>query len=137
MMGRIAYGLFLGAAILLAVGTALAQGMQTFENEQAAQQHCPSDTVVWLNISSANYHFKGGTCTVARNAVITSARLRPTKPVCARRQVQNECLWQGRAQFRSQAIAGAPAARAALYRLSQPQAHGGGGLRQYDGGLYQ
>jgi len=60
-MGRIAYGLFLGAAILLAVGTALAQGMQTFENEQAAQQHCPSDTVVWLNISSANYHFKGGT----------------------------------------------------------------------------
>ena len=51
--------LFPGAAILLAAGAALAQGMQTFTNEQAAQQYCPADTVVWLNTSSANYHFKG------------------------------------------------------------------------------
>jgi len=40
MAGRITYGLFPGVAILLAVGTALGQGMQTFKNEQAAQRHC-------------------------------------------------------------------------------------------------
>jgi hypothetical protein len=33
--------------------------MQTFASEQAAQRHCPTDAVVWLNTSSANYHFKG------------------------------------------------------------------------------
>ena len=59
MVGRIAYGLGPGLAILLVVGTALGQGMQTFTNEKAAQRHCPADTVVWLNTSSANYHFKG------------------------------------------------------------------------------
>src|SRR5215467_7962539 len=30
-----------------------------FQNEQQAQKHCPHDTVVWLNLSSAIYHFKG------------------------------------------------------------------------------
>jgi hypothetical protein len=59
MAGRIAYGLFAGVAILLAVGAALGQGMQTFTSEQAARRHCPPDTIVWLNTSSANYHFKG------------------------------------------------------------------------------
>jgi hypothetical protein len=59
MAGRTAYRLFPGVAILLAVGAALGQGMQTFTNEQFAQRHCPADTVVWLNTSSANYHFKG------------------------------------------------------------------------------
>jgi hypothetical protein len=59
MAGRIGYGLFPGVAILLAVGVALGQGMQTFASEQAAQRHCPADAVVWLNTSSANYHFKG------------------------------------------------------------------------------
>ena len=58
MAGRIAFGVP-GVAILLAVGAALGQGMQTFANEQAAQRHCPADSVVWLNTSSANYHFKG------------------------------------------------------------------------------
>ena len=59
MVGRVTYGLFPGLAILLAVGPVLGQGMQTFKDEQAAQRHCPADTVVWLNISSANYHVKG------------------------------------------------------------------------------
>jgi hypothetical protein len=59
MAGRIGYGLFPGVAILLAVGAALGQGMQTFASEQAAQRHCPADAVVWLNTSNANYHFKG------------------------------------------------------------------------------
>jgi hypothetical protein len=59
VVGRIGYGLFSGLVILLAGGGALGQGMQTFTNEQTAQRHCPADTVVWLNTSSANYHFKG------------------------------------------------------------------------------
>jgi hypothetical protein len=59
MARRIGYGLLPGVAILLAVEAALGQGMQTFTSEQAAQRHCPADTVVWLNTSSANYHFKG------------------------------------------------------------------------------
>ena len=58
MARRIVYGLFPGVAILLAVGAALGQGMQTFTNEQAARRHCPADTIVWLNTSTANYHFK-------------------------------------------------------------------------------
>ena len=59
MARLIAYGLFTGLPILLTVGAALGQGMQTFKSEQAAQGHCPADTVVWLNTSSANYHFNG------------------------------------------------------------------------------
>ena len=59
MAGRIGYWLLLGVAILLAVDAALGQGMQTFASEQAAQRHCPTDTIVWLNTSSTNYHFKG------------------------------------------------------------------------------
>jgi hypothetical protein len=59
MAQRIASGLFLGAVNLLAVDAALGQGMQTFASEQAAQRHCLAGTVVWLNTSSANYHFKG------------------------------------------------------------------------------
>ena len=30
-----------------------------FQNEQQIQKHCPQDTVVWPNLSSAIYHFKG------------------------------------------------------------------------------
>jgi hypothetical protein len=59
MAGRLAYGLFTGVAILSTASAALAQGMQTFKDEQAAQRHCPADTVVWLNTTSASYHTKG------------------------------------------------------------------------------
>lgn len=30
-----------------------------FDSEQAAQQHCPSDTVIWLNLRSGSVHTKG------------------------------------------------------------------------------
>jgi hypothetical protein len=50
---RIAYGMTPAALILLVGGAALGQGMATFKTEQAAQQHCPADTVVWLNTTSA------------------------------------------------------------------------------------
>ena len=54
MVGRIACRLIPGVGILWVVGAALGQ-----ESEKAAQRHCPTDTVVWLNTSSANYHFRG------------------------------------------------------------------------------
>jgi len=30
-----------------------------FPTEQQALQHCPNDTVVWLNLPTGIYHFKG------------------------------------------------------------------------------
>jgi len=30
-----------------------------FPTEQQAQQHCPDDAVVWLNLPSGIYHLKG------------------------------------------------------------------------------
>ena len=33
--------------------------MQQYDTESAAQAHCPSDTVVWLNTNSGIYHEKG------------------------------------------------------------------------------
>jgi hypothetical protein len=32
---------------------------QRFQFEAQAKQHCPSDTVVWLNVPTRIYHFKG------------------------------------------------------------------------------
>jgi hypothetical protein len=32
---------------------------QHFPSEQAAMQHCPSDVVVWVNLPTQVYHFKG------------------------------------------------------------------------------
>jgi hypothetical protein len=34
-----------------------------FNTEDAAQAHCPRDTVVWLNVPSGIYHYKGERCT--------------------------------------------------------------------------
>jgi hypothetical protein len=34
-------------------------GLKTFSTEQLAKQHCPTDTVVWLNLNTRVYHFKG------------------------------------------------------------------------------
>lgn len=31
---------------------------EQFKNEQAAQQHCPDDIIVWLNVRSGNVHTK-------------------------------------------------------------------------------
>jgi hypothetical protein len=30
-----------------------------FTSETSAQQHCPTDIVVWLNLPTGIYHFKG------------------------------------------------------------------------------
>ncbi|TAM85686.1 hypothetical protein EPN42_14580 [bacterium] len=42
----------------VAAATASAQ-MPMFDTEQAAQAHCPSDVVVWLNTRSGIWHEKG------------------------------------------------------------------------------
>lgn len=36
-----------------------ATAAEQFDSEQAARQHCPSDTVVWLNLRSKSVHAKG------------------------------------------------------------------------------
>ncbi|WP_144150247.1 hypothetical protein [Paraburkholderia sp. BCC1885] len=36
-----------------------AQSATQFHNEQEARQHCPKDTVVWVNTKTGVYHFKG------------------------------------------------------------------------------
>ena len=35
------------------------KGLQSFSTEQLAKQHCPSETVVWLNLNTGVYHIKG------------------------------------------------------------------------------
>jgi hypothetical protein len=30
-----------------------------FQTEQAAQMHCPNDSVVWVNTKTGTYHLKG------------------------------------------------------------------------------
>ena len=34
-------------------------GLQQFSTEQLAKQHCLTDTVVWLNLPTGIYHYKG------------------------------------------------------------------------------
>lgn len=54
-------------AIALAVALTLhvpamaevSQSLTLFPTEQEAQKHCPTDTVVWLNLPTGVYHFKG------------------------------------------------------------------------------
>jgi len=41
------------------VATAPQAQITLFVTEQAAQKHCPGDTVVWLNTASGIYHLKG------------------------------------------------------------------------------
>lgn len=52
------------AAIALLLPTAsLAQRptapLQEFPTEREAQQHCPEDAVVWLNLPTGIHHFRG------------------------------------------------------------------------------
>lgn len=36
-----------------------AMALSMYQSQDAAQDHCPSDTVVWLNTHSGVYHFQG------------------------------------------------------------------------------
>lgn len=33
--------------------------LELYDTEQLAQKHCPNDRVVWLNLPSGVYHYKG------------------------------------------------------------------------------
>jgi hypothetical protein len=56
---------FLAAALLIfGIGLTTAPALaipanQSYATEQVAQQHCPTDVVVWVNTKSGVYHFKG------------------------------------------------------------------------------
>lgn len=48
--------------LALVLGLALslpAYALTTFDTEEYAQQHCPKDTVVWLNLPTMIWHYKG------------------------------------------------------------------------------
>jgi hypothetical protein len=45
---------FLGFTLALS-----AYSVTTFTTEEQAQQHCPNDTVVWLNLPTMIWHYKG------------------------------------------------------------------------------
>jgi len=50
----------MSGAILLATAFASPTFAQSqFPTEQQAQQHCPKDVVVWLNLPTSIYHLKG------------------------------------------------------------------------------
>jgi hypothetical protein len=54
-------GSWAGPSIATPVPAVVAQASlpPLFSTEDAAQAHCPRDTVVWLNIPSGIYHYKG------------------------------------------------------------------------------
>jgi hypothetical protein len=62
VMRRSLVGILVAIALLLS-GPAFAQRptapLATFPTQQLAQQHCPSDTGVWLNLPTGIYHFQG------------------------------------------------------------------------------
>jgi hypothetical protein len=60
-MRQIMRGVFLKvAAAILGVSLAFsAQALEKFNSEVQAQQHCPTDIVVWLNLPTMIWHTKG------------------------------------------------------------------------------
>ncbi|MGC2456465.1 MAG: hypothetical protein WA435_00520 [Gallionellaceae bacterium] len=44
---------------LLSFISTQAFALDQFQTEKQAQQHCPKDTVVWLNLPTGVFHFKG------------------------------------------------------------------------------
>ncbi len=68
MIRRFFAALVLGVSLLVSPALAdqtapapktAAGQLAEFDTESAAQQHCPKDTVVWLNTNSGIYHEKG------------------------------------------------------------------------------
>jgi hypothetical protein len=47
------------ALFLALASVAPASAQQMFLTQQQAQQHCPKDVVVWLNIPTGIYHMQG------------------------------------------------------------------------------
>jgi hypothetical protein len=51
--------LIVAAVIIGSTFPATTAPLTLFSNEGQAQQHCPSDVVVWLNLPTRIYHWKG------------------------------------------------------------------------------
>jgi len=49
----------LSALFLSPLSAVYAESGPQFTSEQEAQQHCPKDTVVWVNTKTGVYHMKG------------------------------------------------------------------------------
>jgi hypothetical protein len=48
------------AGLVISLSLALpAFGLETFTEEAKAQQHCPKDIVVWLNLPTMIWHYRG------------------------------------------------------------------------------
>jgi hypothetical protein len=48
------------ASLLLSLVLAVpAFALETFTDEAKAQQHCPKDAVIWLNLPTMIWHYKG------------------------------------------------------------------------------
>jgi hypothetical protein len=56
--GRIFSRLLAGLVISLALAVPTF-ALETFTDEAKAQQHCPKDIVVWLNMPTMIWHWKG------------------------------------------------------------------------------
>lgn len=52
-------GLLLAASNLFYFSPAMAASLPEFASQTQAKQHCPADTVVWLNTKSGIYHYQG------------------------------------------------------------------------------
>ena len=50
---------FLLALIAACLYSAAAFALEQFNTEAAARQHCSKDTVVWLNLPTMIWHYKG------------------------------------------------------------------------------
>jgi hypothetical protein len=85
MAGRITFGLIPGVAILLAVGAAFGQGMQTFKSEKAAQRHCPTEPSYGSTLRARTITLRAILRTVARRAALTFAKL--IKMACTHGQI--------------------------------------------------
>ena len=57
---RVAQTLLLCAAVAMAgIAPGFAAQLNLYRSPANAQRHCPHDTVVWLNLPSGIFHFKG------------------------------------------------------------------------------
>lgn len=50
---------FAAALVLASVAALPAFALDMFSTEVQAQRHCPNDTVVWLNLPTMIWHYKG------------------------------------------------------------------------------
>ena len=58
-MGEITMKTLAALIFLFIIFSTQAFALDQFPTEQQAQQHCPKDTVVWLNTATGIFHYKG------------------------------------------------------------------------------